>query len=136
MAPQSMQVAPAVGRDGCQVTVCRACCCGDLGKHPGIDHDELLGGMVRLLGDRGTVRVAECLEACAYSNVVVVSPSPSQRRYGARPVWLAHILTNRLNEVIAEWVRAGGPGMAQMPTALQPHLTSPPHAKRSKARMQ
>jgi hypothetical protein len=100
------------------VTVCRGCCCGTTAKHPGIDH---AGQLVRLregVGDAGKVRAVDCLDACGHSNVVVVSPSAEGRLAGGRPVWLGWVLAEDMIDEIAEWVRAGGPGVAPAPGVL------------------
>lgn len=97
------------------VTVCRGCCCGTTGKHPGFDHH---GQVDRLRAAHDQVRTSKCLNACDQSNVVVVQPAPEARRGGARPVWLAGVLDAEVEARVVEWVRAGGPGVAPMPPAL------------------
>lgn len=102
----------------CTVRVCRDCCCGSERKHPGVDHDGLLARLED--GARGAARVArsECLLACDQSNVVVVSPSPSGRRAGGRPVWIREVLDDETVDSIVDWVRDGGPGWADLPAGL------------------
>ncbi|OKJ08369.1 hypothetical protein AMK19_19430 [Kitasatospora sp. CB01950] len=101
------------------VTVCRGCCCGSAAKHPGVDHGEQVARLRAAVGDAGRVRVSECLDACGHSNVVVVNPSPRGRENGARPVWLGWVLGEDMVTEIAEWVRAGGPGVAEAPATLE-----------------
>lgn len=67
------------------------------------------------IGDAGRVRVADCLDACEHSNVVVVGPSPDARRAGARPVWLLGVLDPATVADIVTWVLDGGPGVADPP---------------------
>ncbi|MGD9530772.1 hypothetical protein [Pseudonocardia sp.] len=100
---------------GPTLTVCRGCCCGSVGKHPGTDHDSQLATL-RAAGTR--VRVTDCLDACEHSNVVVVSPSSDGRRAGARPVWLSGVLREDDTEAVGAWVRAGGPGVVAPPGML------------------
>ncbi|MFI9272311.1 (2Fe-2S) ferredoxin domain-containing protein [Kitasatospora sp. NPDC052896] len=102
----------------CTVTVCRGCCCGTEAKHPGVDHAGQLARLKERVGGDGRVRAVPCLDACAHSNVVVVSPSAEGRRAGGRPVWLGWVLQDDMVEEIAEWVRAGGPGLAEPPGTL------------------
>lgn len=100
-----------------KVTVCRGCCCGTAGKHPGVDHDGQLDRLRSAIGpDR--VQVADCLDSCDYSNVVVVRPAKAAREAGARPVRLGGILTDEAVESVVEWVLSGGPGRAALPDAL------------------
>lgn len=101
------------------VTVCRDCCCGTERKHPGIEHDAQLKTLRDGLSVSGRVIVSQCLLVCDRSNVMVVSPSPAARGSGAKPVWLAGMLAPKYTEAVVDWVRAGGPGVAEMPRALR-----------------
>ncbi|GAA4994396.1 (2Fe-2S) ferredoxin domain-containing protein [Kitasatospora paranensis] len=100
------------------VTVCRGCCCGATAKHPGIDHAGQLARLREGVGGAGKVRAVDCLDACGHSNVVVVSPSAEGRRAGGRPVWLGWVLADDMIDEVAEWVRAGGPGVVPAPGTL------------------
>jgi (2Fe-2S) ferredoxin len=105
-----------------RVTVCRDCCCGTA-KHPDTDHD----GQLRQLEKAGVrVRIAQCLDVCEHSNVMVVHPRPSGRRDGGRPVWLGGILDEATVEYVASWAAAGGPGSADLPVALIPYVIEAP----------
>ncbi|GAB7051599.1 hypothetical protein [Catenuloplanes indicus] len=105
---------------GCLVTVCRDCCCGSRRKHPGVDHDRQLSRLERQLAPAGhRVRTSLCLDLCDQSNVVVVHPAPAARRRGARPVRFGLVLDDAITDDIAGWVRAGGPGIAEMPAPLE-----------------
>ena len=44
---------------------------------------------------------------------MVVTPSWAGRHSGARPVWLGEVLDEDLTSEIADWVAAGGPGLAK-----------------------
>ncbi len=103
----------------CLVTVCRDCCCGSPTKLAGIDHDAQLDRLRDELPAPHRVRVSDCLDACAQSNVVVVHPDPQARRRGARPVWFGLVNNDPVLEDIISWVRAGGPGIAALPAILQ-----------------
>jgi hypothetical protein len=107
------------------VTVCRGCCCGDPERHPDIDHDRLLRHLRERLEPTTRVRTSDCLLVCGNSNVLVVSPSPSARRAGARPLWLARILSEALQDCVADWIGRGGPGAAPLPRELLPHVSAP-----------
>lgn len=72
-----------------------------------------------MLGDRATVRVTDCLGPCERSDVVVVSPSREARLSGARPVWLGLLNGRHETSAIADWVGAGGPGVADLPESLR-----------------
>lgn len=101
------------------VTVCRGCCCGTSKKRPGVDHEARVEALRALLGDRATLRVTDCLGPCERSDVVVVSPTPDARRAGARPVWLGQLNGRHESAAISDWVRAGGPGVAELPESLR-----------------
>ncbi|MCG6492984.1 (2Fe-2S) ferredoxin domain-containing protein [Kitasatospora sp. A2-31] len=106
------------------VTVCRGCCCGTQEKHPGVDHAGQFERLREAVGSAGTVRAVKCLDACAHSNVVVVGPSSEGRAAGGRPVWLGWVLEDDMVGEIAEWVHAGGPGLADPPGLLDLQLIS------------
>jgi (2Fe-2S) ferredoxin len=117
----------------CTVTVCRGCCCGTLRKHPDVDHAGQLARLTAGLGASGRVRVSDCLDACAESNVVVVAPSPAGRRAGARPVWLSGVLDPQLTDEVVTWVREGGPGVCEPPVLLDLAVFSPTRRQRAEA---
>ncbi|MDF2977272.1 MAG: hypothetical protein K0S40_2000 [Actinomycetospora sp.] len=106
---------------GPTLTVCRGCCCGTASKHPDVDHRAQL----ERFRAAGRVRVSDCLDACAYSNVVVVSPSPAGRAAGARPVWLFGVLDAETEDELTAWVAAGGPGVAEPPGMLDLRIFTP-----------
>ncbi len=106
----------------CVVTVCRGCCCGTASKHPDVDHSSQLEQLRVRLGRASLVRVSDCLDSCEHSNVIVVTPSPAGRRAGAGPVWLGEVLHPDSTAELAEWVAGGGPGVADTPAALTPHV--------------
>lgn len=97
------------------VTVCRGCCCGDPAKHPDVDHDAQLEAL-RAMARSGAVRltVSECLGPCEEANVVVVRPSAPGRRAGGRPRWFGSLTEPDIAH-LGQWVRAGGPGRAELP---------------------
>ncbi|MET8543583.1 (2Fe-2S) ferredoxin domain-containing protein [Kitasatospora sp. NPDC004799] len=106
------------------VTVCRGCCCGTEAKHPGVDHAGQYERLRTAVGSAGRVRAVTCLDVCTQSNVVVVGPSAEGRAAGGRPVWLGFVLMDEMIDDIAEWVRAGGPGLADPPGMLDLQLIS------------
>lgn len=101
------------------VSVCRGCCCGTDKKRRGVDHEARLEALTTMVGDAATVRTTDCLGPCERSDVVVVNPSRAARRDGARPVWLGLLNGRHEGAAIAEWVRAGGPGVAELPESLR-----------------
>ena len=101
------------------VTVCRGCCCGTSKKRPGVDHAARLDALGDLLGDAARLRVTDCLGPCERSDVIVVSPSPTGRRAGGRPVWLGQLNGRHESPAIADWIQAGGPGLAALPEPLR-----------------
>ncbi|MFD5825287.1 hypothetical protein [Lentzea sp. NPDC060358] len=106
-----------------RITVCRGCCCGTERKHPDVDHDRQLA----LLRSRlAAVTVADCLDACEVSNVVVVRPSPAARATGARAVWVGSVLDDEAVHGVADWVDAGGPGLAAPPAAIAGLIVATP----------
>ncbi|SFM59929.1 hypothetical protein SAMN05216207_1001266 [Pseudonocardia ammonioxydans] len=107
------------------VTVCRGCCCGSGRKHPGVDHAALLERLTTGTDGHARLRTSDCLGPCTDSDVVVVGPVPSARRAGARPVWLRRVLDATAADAVAGWVRAGGPGVAERPAALDEHVFVP-----------
>jgi (2Fe-2S) ferredoxin len=108
-----------------RVRVCRDCCCGTLRKHPDVDHDALLERLTATTAGAAVVDASTCLLACEKSNVVVVQPSRVARHRGARPVWLREVLDADAVDAIAGWVRAGGPGVSEVPPSLSPLVTTP-----------
>ncbi|WP_033338000.1 hypothetical protein [Catenuloplanes japonicus] len=102
------------------MTVCRDCCCGSRKKHPAVDHDWQLQRLEAELAPAGhRVRTSLCLDVCDQSNVMIVHPAPEARRRGARPVWFGLVLDDAIADDIADWVGAGGPGVAPMPATLE-----------------
>ncbi|MFD4638046.1 hypothetical protein ACFWN2_12070 [Lentzea sp. NPDC058436] len=105
-----------------RITVCRGCCCGTERKHPEVDHERQL----EVLRGRLSVRVADCLDACEVSNVVVVQPSRAARVKGARPVWVGSVLDDESVLGVIDWVDAGGPGLAAPPAAVRERIVPAP----------
>jgi hypothetical protein len=108
------------------VTVCRGCCCGTVGKHPDVDHPGQLARLCTDLAGVAVVRVSDCLDVCERSNIIVVSPSPAGRHAGGRPVWLGFVLDDAAIDDITDWVRAGGPGLADPPDTVDLYAFTPP----------
>ncbi len=98
--------------------MCRGCCCGTRRKHPDVDHDGIAEILAHESGIGTELVNTDCLWQCALSNLVVVNPSADARRAGARPVWIQKVNTLERARAIAEWVRRGGPGIAEPPDDL------------------
>lgn len=105
------------------VVLCRACCCGTTGKHPDVDHDAQRAALEQAARRTGArLVVADCLDACARSNVVVVRP---RGRGTPRPVWLGDVLDDERTQAVAAWATAGGPGVAPLPPVLETCVFTP-----------
>jgi len=104
--------------EGCTVTVCRDCCCGNALKHPSLDHEAQLDRLSAALAPAHRIRKSLCLDVCAEANVMVVHPAPTARRRGATPVWFGLVLSPDVEADLVSWVQAGGPGVAELPPVL------------------
>ncbi|MFE0517129.1 (2Fe-2S) ferredoxin domain-containing protein, partial [Streptomyces sp. NPDC058964] len=101
----------AARRHPCTLVVCRGCCCGDPGKHPGADHARQLDRLRAAAAGHGfQVRTTDCLGPCDQANVVVVRPSAAGRRAGGRPTWVGFVMDDDSTEEIVRWAAAGGGG--------------------------
>lgn len=101
------------------VVVCRGGDCGNRTKHPGLDHPAQLRKIrTSLDGPVGQADVvsSSCLDACEHSNVVVVLPGPEGRSAGGAPVWVGRVNDPETTHDLINWVKAGGPGLADEPT--------------------
>ncbi|RAS70055.1 hypothetical protein C8D87_101355 [Lentzea atacamensis] len=108
-----------------RLTVCRGCCCGTEKKHPDVDHESQLTRLRAAVGAH-RVLVADCLDSCDFSNVVVVRPDTGARQAGARPVWLGGVLSDEVVDGIVGWIADGGPGRAPVPDVLAPNVIARP----------
>jgi (2Fe-2S) ferredoxin len=104
--------------------MCRGCCCGTTRKHPDVDHDGIAAVIEGAIGSDAELVRVDCLWACDLSNVVVVNPTAEARRQGARPAWVAQVNTLERARAVAQWVRQGGPGVADPPDELGAVLTA------------
>jgi predicted metal-binding protein len=106
------------GVDGCTIVVCRDCCCGSTRKHPSTEHDKHLELLRKAASERThcNVRVSRCLSHCSYSNVVVVRPHG--RNAHRRAKWFGNLHDDLHVEVLADWIRAGGPDVSDVPEVL------------------
>ena len=118
------RVPASQGEPRCTVTVCRGCCCGT-DKIPGVDHAAQLATLKSELSALARVRAVNCLDACAQANVIVVQPSSAGRAAGGRPVWLGLVNDPDATSDIADWVAAGGPGLADPPAVLDLYEFAP-----------
>lgn len=112
-------VEPAPGTPG--LTVCSLCVGETLAPH-----DPLPGGQaerLRRLAADGVVRLTwvECLDECERGDVVVARPTGSCRRAGVSPVWFERLAGDDASAELGSWLRAGGPGRAPLPPALEGH---------------
>ncbi len=90
--------------------VCRGCCCGTSRKHPDVDHD----AQVAALAEVAHVRIVDCVDQCAHSNVVVVRPGSGVS------LWFGRVLDRAVVADLCRWLAAGAP--LPVPGELEPHL--------------
>lgn len=120
---------PATRAGGCTVTVCRGGLCGTP-QASGLDHADQLYQLRRGLTAHADVRPSGCLDACDHANVIVIQPSSAGRAAGGRPVWLGLVNDADAAADIIAWVRAGGPGLADLPDILGLYTFTPPRRVR------
>ncbi|MFD8814505.1 (2Fe-2S) ferredoxin domain-containing protein [Streptomyces sp. NPDC059627] len=119
----------------CTVVVCRGCCCGDPGKHPGTDHVRQLERLRAGAAEGGfAVRTTDCLGPCDQANVLVVQPSAAGRRAGGRPVGVGFAMDDDCTDEVLTWAAAGGPGMSEPPVTLELQFIRPPRGARARSR--
>lgn len=105
----------AVAADALTVLVCRGGDCGSRTKHPDVDHVGLLREMKETVAGSARVVPSKCLDACEHSNVVVVVPGARD----SEPVWTGGVNDRELNTALCEFVRSGGPGVAELPIEVE-----------------
>lgn len=111
------------------LTVCTLCAGETLGQDDPSDGGQL--ERLRDLDARGVAAVheVECLDQCNQGDVVVVRPCAAGRRGGGRPVWFSGVAGDGPTGVLEEWLRAGGPGRAELPTQIAAkRIQRPPEA--------
>lgn len=116
------------GRVGvhCTVTVCRGGECGSRSKHPDTDHRAHLIRIQDHLATSAEVRVSKCLDACEYSNVIVISPPRLADNGAAEPLWVGTM--NEEDDAATDLlacVAAGGPGVSEVPLLVELHSFAP-----------
>ena len=62
--------------------------------------------------------VADCLDRCDDSNVVLLRPSRAAKRAGGKPLWLGGVLSAAHTELLCGWLRRGGPAVEAPPRSL------------------
>lgn len=100
------------------LTACALCAGETLGAA-----DPLPGGQLarlRALADAGVTRLTtvDCLDECERGDVVVARPSVRRRAGGASPVWFERLAGPAATAELDGWLRAGGPGAADVPDGL------------------
>lgn len=103
----------------CTVSICRGGECGSRTKHPGTDHRAQLRLITDKLADHAVITITKCLDACEHSNVIVVTPSNQGQRAAADEIWLGEMNDQPTTRELIGWVQEGGPGVAEMPLALE-----------------
>jgi len=104
------------------VMLCRGCCCGSETKHPSTDHAAQRDRLEEVASDEVRVRVVDCIDRCARSNVVLVRErlAPGQRA----DTWFGGVHYRAQTDALAEWVASGRP--AELPPLLAPLRIPPP----------
>ena len=89
------------------VLLCRGCCCGTRAKHPRVNHDAQQRALEDAAADHPGVklRVVDCLDECARSNVAVIR-RPAEPR-NTRDTWLGGLIGQRATSELASWIRSG-----------------------------
>ncbi|MCB2175703.1 MAG: hypothetical protein KQH57_07840 [Actinomycetales bacterium] len=107
------------------LTVCRSCAGeglagGEAGRAAQLERYATIeaGGWVRLA-------TVDCLDQCGRGDAIVVRPATDQPP-SAPPVWLADVTTPETTAALRAWLAAGGPGRADLPRALAPHVVPAP----------
>jgi predicted metal-binding protein len=81
--------------------LCNDCCCGTERKHPDFDHAAQRRELEKVaIAAGGKLRVVKCLDACSYSNVVVI------RRGSGKKIWLGGIAATNTHEALCQFVSA------------------------------
>ena len=87
------------------VVVCRGGDCGSQLKHPGAGHATQLRRLRdEIHRESASVTISKCLDACDFSNVIVVVPGEEGRAVGAEPVWVGGVLGQDATTDIIAWV--------------------------------
>lgn len=118
--PHSLDPAPAPGEATPGLTACSLCAGETLGHS-----DTRPGGQLarlRQIAAEGAARLtlSECLDECERGDIVVARPSPAGRDHTGRPVWFEKLAGDEPTATLCRWLRAGGPGLAPLPCALEP----------------
>ena len=100
--------------------LCRGCCCGSERKHPSTDHEQQRRELEAVASEHVRVRVVDCIDRCARSNVVLVRERLGPGRH--RDTWFGGVHYRAHTEALARWV-AGG--CSDLPTELA-RLELPP----------
>jgi hypothetical protein len=98
------------------ILLCRGCCCGTRAKHPGLDHAAQEDAVISAAGSVSgvDVRVVDCLDECARSNVAVIRRA--DRAPKERDTWLGGLVSERATNAFAAWIAQGAPD--DLPPAL------------------
>lgn len=113
-----------VEADQPEIVVCRGGDCGSRRKHPRFDHVGQLARIREGLDGIATVAVSRCLDACEFSNVVVMVPGRRARDAGAEPVWVGEVLDDDTTAAVVDWVTPTGI-RAEPPEPLRAHRFEP-----------
>lgn len=101
------------------VVVCRGGDCGSQLKHPSTGHATQLRRLREEIDpETATVATSKCLDACDYSNVIVVVPGAAGRAAGEQPVWVGRVLDQDATTDIITWVNHNDPD-AEPPPMVQ-----------------
>lgn len=119
--------APAKPEEKHTVVVCRGGDCGSRAKHPDVDHLDQLRQIRESLHPDARIVVSKCLDACAYSNVIVVTGGADST---IPPTWIGHANDQEITAELIDWVRAGGPADGTPGVLVELHKFSPTRRNR------
>lgn len=92
------------------VVVCRGGDCGSQRKHRELDHVAQLARFRNEIdASAASVTVSKCLDACDFSNVVVVVPGAEGRHEGLESTWVGGVLDDATTDDVIAWVNADDP---------------------------
>jgi hypothetical protein len=98
--------------------LCNDCCCGTERKHPDFDHVAQRRELQKVaMAAGGKLHVVKCLDACSYSNVVVI------RRRSGKKIWLGGLAAVDTHEELCRFVSSDI--NQQLPPLLESYVFEP-----------
>lgn len=107
------------------LTACRSCAGEGLGGGEAARAAQLESYVAIDAAGWARLATVDCLDQCGRGDALVVHPGPGLRP-SAPPVWLADVTTPETRAALRTWLAAGGPGRADLPGVLEPHVVPAP----------